>query len=148
MNYLIPDNKEIHKAVRDKVDRENWYNDVYRISKYALGETMNRIMTFPYSKKITLDFVVSRMKRIRDLIGQKRISVFSIEDIKGEWQKHLTELKNRDSFVEIDDIFILSFFCADPEANAFYTTDTHIIDSKGINDYMKRNEKKIEEISI
>ncbi len=147
LNYLIPDNNDIHKAVRAKLDRDNWSNDLYRISKYALGETLKRIMTFQYNNKITWDSVTRRMETIRGLIDMKKISIFDLEDINDEWEEHLKKLmKNKDPYVEKADIFILSFFCADPEANAFYTVDSRIIKSKDINNYLKSIKKRIEEV--
>ncbi|MGC8505249.1 MAG: hypothetical protein ACP5NK_00860 [Thermoplasmata archaeon] len=147
MNYLIPDNKDLHKAVRAKLVRDNWSNDVYRVSKYALGESFKRVLIFGYNGGITWDSVTKKMEDIRRLIAEEKIGIFDLEDIGDGWKEHLSKLMAiEDSFVQNADRLILAFFCADQEAKRFYTLDSHIIRSDKINSYVKKLDKRIVEV--
>jgi hypothetical protein len=144
LNYLIPDNRDIHEAVRVKIKRDNWYNDVYRVSKYAMGEVLNRVLNFPYTNSITWDSVTIKMMDISGLITEKKIVVFGLDNAGNDWQTHFDNLmKIRDSFVQRSDRLILAFFCADQDARKFYTVDYHIITSKKITKYIENIGKRI-----
>lgn len=147
LNYLIPDNKDVHEEIRNRFERRNWYNDVYRISKYALGESLKRVLNFEYNTSITWENVTNRMSYIRGLISKKRLDIFDLEDVDNRWKQHYEELMEiQDSLVQKADRFILAFFCADPDAKRFYTMDSHIIKSKRINDYVSHLGKRISEV--
>lgn len=144
LNYLIPDNDDFHQAVRTKLERHNWSNDLYRVSKYALGESFKRVLNFGYNGTITWDFVTRKMEHIKRLVTDGRMDFFDFDQAYEEWNQHLKELmKIDDSFVQKADRLILAFFCADADAKRFYTTDSKIIKSRKINDYMSKLEKKI-----
>ena len=147
LNYLIPDNKDFHQAVRNKLERRNWSNDAYRISKYALGETFNRVLNFNYTGTITFESVFKKMEYVRELMNSKRIETFGLDEVDDEWIRHFKQLQSfKDYSVENADLLILAFFCADKDAKRIYTADYNIIKSN-INDYLNGLGKRIEEIS-
>ncbi|MGP6294503.1 hypothetical protein [Caldiplasma sukawensis] len=147
LSYLIPDNKDLHGVVRKKIERKNWYNDVYKMSKYALGEVFNRVLNYSYSNSITWDSVNKNMVMIKDLINQNKLVTFDLDHAGKDWRLHFDELmKIKDSLVQTADRFVLALFCGDQEAKKFYTFDSHIVESKDINSYIEGLSKRIEEI--
>lgn len=147
LNYLIPDKKEFHEPVRKKLERSNRSDDKYKISKYALGESFNRVLNFQYTNSITLEFAFEKMKHIRTLMGSRKILVYGLDDVNENWMPHFEKLmKIEDYNVGRADLIILSFFCADPEAKRMYTLDYDIIKSEGISYYLKKLDKRIMEI--
>lgn len=144
LNYLIPDKKEFHELVRKKLDRNNWSGDVYKISKYALGESLNRVLNFEYTNSITLDSVFKKMELIRYLMTDNKIMVFGLDDVNENWIQHFEKLMEiKDYTVEKADRIILAFFCADPDAKRIYTVDYNIIRSDYINGYLKKLSKRV-----
>ena len=147
LNYLIPDKKEFHEPVRKKLERSNWSDDKYKISKYALGESFNRVLNFQYTNSITLEFAFEKMKHIRTLMGIGKILVYGLDDVNENWTPHFEKLiEIKDYNIGTADLIILSFFCADPEAKRMYTLDYDIIKSEGISYYLKKLDKRIMDI--
>lgn len=148
LSYLINDDPEINNAVKKKLKRRNWSNDVYKISIYALGEAFKRVLKYPYNNSISWDSVVKRMEEITELINQGKLVVFDLKESGTQWICHFKELMQiKDSFIQTADRFILAFFCSDENAKKFYTFDSKIIESKDINDYVKKLHKEIAEVS-
>ena len=147
LNYLINDNKEINNAVRKKLKRDNWFNDVYKISKYALGEAFNRVLNYQYNASITWDYVVNRIEDIKVLIKEEKLVVFDLEESGTQWIGHFKKLMEiEDWSIQKADRLILAFFCSDKNAKRIYTVDSHIIESKYINNYVKNLHKEIAEV--
>ncbi len=144
LNYLIPDNKEFHEAVREKFYRPNWSDDVYKISKYALGKSLNRVLNFEYTNTITLNSVFEKMENVRKLMNDKKKVVFGLDDVNKDWIQHFEELmKIKNYSIEKADRLILAFFCADRTAKKIYTADSNIIRSGDIDKYLGKLGKQI-----
>ena len=147
LNYLIPDKKEFHEPVRKKLERNNWSGDVYKISKYALGESLNRVLNFEYTNSITLDSVFKKMEFIRSLLNNNKIKVFGLDDVDENWIQHFEKLMEiKDYAIQKADRHILALFCADSDAKRIYTVDYNIIRSDYINEYLEGLGKRVMEI--
>ncbi len=81
LNYLIPNNDELYEAVRVLFFRRNWEDDQLSIKKYALGEVLNRVLTHEYDSDITMNSLIDKIDRIRDLVAQKHLRIIDFNSV-------------------------------------------------------------------
>jgi hypothetical protein len=145
LNFLIPDDKDIYEIVKQKIYRNNWYKDIYRINIYALGEVFKKLLFAENEKNAKI--VENNKNKILNLIRESHIEILSIDKINFErFIEHFKKLNEIDKRIEEGDKLNLSIFCADSDSKYFYTFDTGIIGSKKLLDYLRNLNKDIKEI--
>ncbi|MEM3192055.1 MAG: hypothetical protein QW292_08200, partial [Candidatus Parvarchaeota archaeon] len=123
LNYFIEDDRDAYETVKEKLTRKNWYDDVYRINVYALGEIWRNILT-------KLDFSSSyssfenKLKNFKNLISEGHVEIIGLDKIgssNSKWITYYQEIDKQDLFNQKADKLNMAFFCSDVEARIFYT---------------------------
>ena len=147
LNYLIPDNPDLNQAVKSKLERNNWSNDVYRINKLALGECFKRVITYEYDSRITFDKVVLNITKIKKIISDGHLEIVDAPSLNNGFNTHYGEIEELDTHIQDADKLIIAMFCADQDAIILYSFDKMIINSEKIIKYVKEIGKKIKEVT-
>ncbi|MEM3771644.1 MAG: hypothetical protein QXW80_04995 [Candidatus Micrarchaeia archaeon] len=147
LNYFIEDVRDAYETVREKLTRRNWYDEVYRINIYALGETWKNILmklNFPSSDPI----FENKLENFKRQISEGHIEIFEFKEMSSsnsDWITHYKAIDRLDLLIQKADKLNIAFFCSDAEAQTFYTIDSDIIKSTKLSDYLIKINKKIKE---